>query len=366
MLERRRFLKRLSLLAAASGLTGTAAGQAAVATSPASPATTSGGTDQSTGSGTASDRFGDLLPTRALGRTGEQVTALSVGGSHLENKVPRERLEPLIEAIIGEGVRFFDQAEAYGRGKSESLYGELLIPKYRDVIYLMTKTGAKDAAEARKDLDDSMRRMKVDVIDLMQIHALQSADDVDGRLDNGVLDVLKEAQAAGKIRHLGFTGHSTPDAHVRMLERLEQMGTDLDACQMPVNVVDPHHASFIDRVMPTLLDRGYGVLAMKTLAYGQLFGKITGWANRPDTPPPAVIPDTLSVSEALSFVWSLPVASLVSGITNTDELEQNANILRRVASGERAMNDDDRLALLDKTAYAAGEGMEFYKQVGVP
>ena len=359
MLERRQFLSRLSLLAAATGLTG-AAGTAAAQSTVDAPV---GAANPATG---ASDRFGDLLPTRVLGRTGERVTALCAGGSHLENRVSDDRREALVDAMIAEGIRFFDQAEAYGRGRSETLYGQILTPKYRDVIYLMTKSGAKDAAEAQKDLEDSMRRMKVDVIDLMQIHAIQSPSDVDGRLDNGVLDVFKKAQADGKIRHLGFTGHSTPEAHLRMLERLEDLGTDLDACQMPVNVVDPHHASFIDQVMPRLLDRGYGVLAMKTLAYGQLFGKITGWANRPDTPPPALIPDTLSVSEALSFVWSLPVASLVSGITTLDELEQNAQILRRVAAGEKQMTDDQRMALLDKTAYAAGEGMEFYKQVGVP
>jgi predicted aldo/keto reductase-like oxidoreductase len=194
------------------------------------------------------------------------------------------------------------------------------------------------------------------------MHAIQNAKDVDRRIDNGALDALLDAQRLGKIRHLGFTGHNSPTSHLRMLERLEQMGIELDTCQMPINIVDPHHMSFIEQVLPKLLERNYGVLAMKSLAFGQLLGRKTAWANRTDNKIPSVIPDVIGVEGALSFVWSMPISSLVSGITTYDELRANAATLRNFTP----MDQPQRLALLEKTAYAAGSDMEFYKAPGVP
>ncbi len=311
----------------------------------------------------SSDALGRLLPTRALGRTGERTTMLGLGGSHFIQGSERDS-QALAEATIEQGIRFIDSAVMYGRGESESRLGRLLfnVGDQRRHLYIMSKTKATDAKRTQQDIDDSRRRMGVDTIDLYQIHAIQDASDVDRRLDNGVLDTLVSARDKGHIRHIGFTGHSSPLAHVRMLERLQQMGVELDACQMPINVVDPQYASFIERVLPTLVERGYAVLAMKTLAFGQFFGRVTAWANRPEQTPRRLVPDTLSLEEAFGFVWSLPVSSLISGMTNPQELRENAELCRRFAP----LEEPARVALLTRVADAGGIGMEFYKQVGVP
>ncbi|MEO1237208.1 MAG: aldo/keto reductase, partial [Planctomycetota bacterium] len=303
------------------------------------------------------DRLGELLPMRRLGRTDEWVTAFCFGGSHLihEGQSDREHQE-LLEAAIEEGVRFFDTAQQYGRGKSERVMGKHLTPKYRDSIYVMTKTQATEATRARRDMDECRKRLNVDVIDLMQMHHIESARNVDQRIDNGVVDVLLEAREQGKIRHLGFTGHDTPSAHLRMLERLEQMGVEFDTCQMPVNVVDPGYESFVERVLPVLVERDYGVLAMKTLVFGALTGRDHGWRRR-DRIAPNVVPEVITLAEALGFAWSLPVASLVSGTPRVDWLRENTQVLR----DHQQFDEAKRLELIDKVAEFAGPRVEFYK-----
>ncbi|MEM8738513.1 MAG: aldo/keto reductase [Planctomycetota bacterium] len=306
------------------------------------------------------DRWGKLLPMRRLGRVDQWVTAMCFGGSHLinERQTTKEQ-EALLEAAIEEGIRFFDTAQMYGGGKSERLMGQFLTPRYRDEIYVMTKTQATEAERARRDMDECRQRLNVDVIDLMQMHHLESPEHVDARIDQGVVDVLLEAREQGKIRHLGFTGHRTPQAHLRMLERLEQMGVEFDACQMPVNVVDPGYESFILNVLPALVERGYGVLAMKTLAFGQLVGHDKGWGNRERQARP-VVPERMSLAQALGFVWSLPVSSLVSGTPEVQMLRENARMLRE----HQSLNEAERLALVEQAAEFAGPKTEFYKTLG--
>lgn len=303
------------------------------------------------------DRLGQLLPQRQLGRTGQWVTALGLGGSHLINAGQSEKeSQALIEAALEEGVRFFDTAQQYGRGKSETRYGQLLTPRYRDISYVMTKTQARERGRALQDVDECRQRLNVDVIDLMQIHHIESPAEVDKLVDGGVVDVLLKARDQGKIRHLGFTGHDTPHAHLRMLERLEQLGIDFDTMQMPMNVVDPHYESFILNVLPKAIERGYGVLAMKTLAFGQLIGQDNGWGGR-DRLAPAIVPQQMNLAEALGFVWSLPIATLISGMPTVDMVRENAQIAR----GYVALSEDQRLALIDKVADSAGPRVEFYK-----
>ncbi|MFW6114479.1 MAG: aldo/keto reductase, partial [bacterium] len=210
MLNRRQFVSSLSTATASITL-----GRAVGAASPTKE----------------SDRLGELLPTRRFGPTGEQLTVLGLGGGHLGKQSPREAQES-IETCLEGGVRFFDNAEAYEKGLSEEYYGRFLTPKYRDTIYLLTKTTARDAKTARRHLEGSLRRMKTDHIDSYNMHSVTSADDVDERLDKGVLDVLLEAREKGTVRHIGFTGHATPEAHRRMLERTKV----LQSCLMPINV----------------------------------------------------------------------------------------------------------------------------------
>ncbi len=324
-------------------------------------AATRADTDHPTGGDTREapptrDRFGERLPQRKLGRTGEYITALGVGGSHVLH-VDEDDARRIIDTAIEQGVRFFDTAQAYGSGRSEERYGKLLTPRYRDAIYLMTKTQAEDAAGARRDIDGCRQRLGVDVIDLMQVHAIHHPRDVDKRVDGGVVDALLEAREQGKIRHLGFTGHDTPKAHLHMLERLDGLGVDFDTVQMPVNVFDPSYHSFIEMVLPQLVERGYGVLAMKTLAYGQIVGKGEGWGRNYNRDPFPLVPEKMTIGEALGFAWSLPIASIVSGITTVDQARENAAAARAF----EPFDETQRARLIALAAPHSGERAEFYK-----
>ncbi len=306
------------------------------------------------------DRFGKLLPQRRMGRSDQWLTILGVGGAHL-GRLPEQEAQACVELGIEQGVRFWDNAVMYQNGGSESRYGRLLIPRYRDAIFVMTKTIARDAAAARKDLDQSRQRMKLDVIDLWQIHGIETPADVDARIENGVLDVVLEAKNKGIVRYVGFTGHHAVSAHLHMLQRLKERGVELDTCQMPINVVDPGYESFIRKVLPALVDRGYAPLAMKTLAYGQLFGKATSWvAERrvSDDKLVDLIPDQLSLADCLRFVWSHPVCSLLVGFDSAEQLGENIAIAREAST----FNAEARERIAEAAAQIAGPEVEFYKR----
>lgn len=298
---------------------------------------------------TVRDRLGDLLPLRPLGRTGASVTMLGAGGWHI-GRMAEDEAERTLHAAIEEGVRFFDTAEGYQDGGSEERLGRLLTPAYRDVVFLMTKTTAQDAASARRHLDESLRRLRTDYLDLWQMHSVNDEDDVDARLRNGVLDVMEEAKASGRVRFIGFTGHRAPAAHMRVVH---QTGA-FDTCQMPVNVVDAAHEEFIHTVLPQLTARSMGVLAMKTLANGGFFG---GKEQGEHGPCPCIIPDRLQVDEALRFVWSLPISVLISGSDSADQLRHTAQIARSFT----AMSSEERNELIDRVT-GFDDIVEFYKE----
>ncbi len=306
------------------------------------------------------DRFGKRLPQRRLGRTNEWVTMLGLGGAHIISEGQSEaKTQQLIESSIENGIRFIDTAQQYGRGESERRIGRFLTPKYRDVCYIMTKTQATDAAGARRDMDECRKRLNVDVLDLMQLHHIESPEAVDQRLNNGVLDVLLDAREKGQVRHLGFTGHDSPKAHLRMLERLKQQGIELDTVQMPINVFDPSYNSFIEQVLPKLVERDYGVLAMKTLAYGQLVGQGRGWRQHNRNPTP-VVPEKMSLSEAFGYVWSLPVSTLISGMVRPEQVDMNA----KEATAFEPLDEENRERLISIAAEFGGPLTEFYKASG--
>jgi len=296
---------------------------------------------------TRADALGSLLPERILGRTGKKVTMLGLGGWHV-GKLPKREAQALIEAALAGGVRFFDTAESYQDGGSESLYGEFLTPKYRDDVFLMTKTTARDALGVRQHLEGSLRRLRTDVLDLWQVHSLLSPEDVDGRLAGGVVEEVLKQQAAGRVRHIGFTGHKVPAAMQRMLD-----ATDVfEACQMPINVLDPSYESFVSGVLPTLVERNIGTLAMKTLANGHLMG-----VGLSDNTSDDVVPDRLSLRQALSFAWSLPISVLIYGPDNVAQLEQTL----QVAHTFDALSAEARQQLVAHVADLAGRRVEYYK-----
>ncbi len=297
----------------------------------------------------ARDGLGELLPQRVLGRTGESVTMLGVGGANV-GMVDEAEAEAMIEAAIEGGVRFFDVAESYYGGTSERRYGKFLVPKYRDHVFLMTKSLAKDPATAREQLEGSLERMGTDHLDLWQVHALEDPADADGRIDARVLDVFLEAKESGKTRYIGFTGHSRPSAHQRMLE----LSDIFDTCQMPVNLADPVYESFIDGVLPTLVERNIGVLAMKSLAAAGFFGG-TEFFQHGDAP--RLVPDRVSLQQALGFVWSFPVSVIISGTNNVAQLKENIEAARTFAP----LDAEERSDLIDKIADLAGPKVEHYK-----
>ncbi|MBN2326243.1 MAG: aldo/keto reductase [Candidatus Omnitrophica bacterium] len=304
------------------------------------------------------DRLGEWLPVRKLGDTGEDVTMLGMGGWHFGEGEDKDGLA-ILEEALQRGVRFIDCASEYQNGGSEQRMGRILTPKYRDVVFLMTKAIGKDAKSVEQELDNSLKNMKTDHLDLWQIHSIESPEDVDRRIENGVLDVFLQAKESGKVRYIGFTGHRNYRAHLRMLERTKN-SNPFDACQMPINALDPSYKSFIVNVLPKLVERKIGVIAMKTLAFGKFFDKNMrpGEKQKEDNKPNQIIPGRMSLKEALHFVWSLPVSVLVSGMLNPNEVKENAAL----AKNWEPMEPLKREALISKISDMAGNQIEWYKE----
>jgi predicted aldo/keto reductase-like oxidoreductase len=307
-----------------------------------------------------SDRLGELLPQRQLIRNGEKVTAFSLGGYHLGFTEDPKEAERMIERSMELGIRFFDNARRYNDGRSEEYMGRFLTPKYRDDIFLMTKAPAKTGEGVQKQLDESLKALNTDYVDLWQIHALGSPQDVDDRIKAGVLDVFLEAREKGKARYIGFTGHQNPVTHLHFLEFLEKRGLELETCQMPLNVCDPSFESFEKNVLPELLNKKYGVIAMKTMAGGSMMG------GRIDTTPdrvkeiPNVVGETeLSLANLHQYVYALPVSSLCSGVLTIDQLEANVAVLQNLKS----LSESDKQKLVAIAKPYAGMTVENYKRV---
>ena len=300
------------------------------------------------------DRLGEVLQKRKLGRTNEYVTMLGTGGYHVGWTTERDAQE-VIEASLEGGVRFFDTAESYANGTSEIRYGKYLTPKYRDLIFLMSKSTGKDAKTVREHLEGTLRRLNTDHLDLYQVHAISTPEDVDSRIQLGVLDVLLKAKEEGKIRHLGFTGHQNPFAHARMLERTKESDI-FDTVLMPVNVLDQSYFSFTNNIMSKALDRNMGILAIKSLADGRFFAKKeqAGWTT--DDP---LIPNYLSIKEAMHFVWSLPVSVLISGNENATFMREKIALARSFTK----LTEEQKIALIDKVKDIALTGkVEYFKK----
>lgn len=304
-----------------------------------------------------SDKVGKTLPTRPLGATGEQITAFTLGGFHVAKAKSEKESARLLERAMELGVRGFDNARQYSGGNAEVLYGKYLTPKYREQIYLTTKTTERTAKGARAELEQSLKAMKVDHVDLWQIHGIGSAKDVDTRIENGVLDEFLKAREEGKTRHLGFTGHSSYLAHLHMLKRLRDLGHKLDTCLMPMNLVDPHYDSFITNVLPELQKDNYAIFAMKTLAFGRMLGAGPQELRKSRGETKSMETVGIGVKEMQHYVYSLPVCSLISGCESAGELEENIAIFHAY----NGLNEEERDELLVKAKPFSGRIMEHYK-----
>ncbi|MDP8242821.1 MAG: aldo/keto reductase [Candidatus Hinthialibacter antarcticus] len=302
-----------------------------------------------------SDILGDLLPQRRLGKTDEYVTMLGLGGAHVDSQFNESGAQEIIETSLAGGVRFFDTAHSYGGGRSEERYGRFLTPKYREHVFIMSKAELNTAAKVRQQLEDTLRRLNTDYLDLWQMHQVMSADDADDRIAHGVLEEFVKAKDEGKVRYIGFTGHRDPAAHLRVLGETDIFQT----CQMPINCADPSYGSFIRSVLPELVPRDFGVIAMKTLACGGFFGGTTWFQNGPK---PKICPTRMSVQEAIHFVWSMPVSVLVTGPNSVEQMQEKIDLARSYTG----MSEDERQQLIDKVVdLTPDSGVEFYKADGL-
>ena len=245
------------------------------------------------------------LPKRTLGRTGEEVTILTMGGFHVSHpKVDEEEGIRIIRKSIDGGVNMMDNAWTYHQGRAESIMGKALKDGYREKVLLMTKFTARTLDEIKKQLEESLSRFQLDSFDVMQFHAIGSQDDdVDKIFNNKLIEWAEDQRSQGVFRYIGFTGHSDPNAHVEMIRR----GYPWDTTQMPLNLGDYHrNVSFEKDVLPLCLENDIGVFAMKSNGMGHL--KKSGIA----TP-----------VEGLRYALSQPVATVVSGIDSMDILDEN-------------------------------------------
>ena len=290
------------------------------------------------------DALGSALPRRRLGATGEDVTILGLGGWHLGGVSGEAEARRLVDVALEEGVRFFDTAESYQAGKSERWLGAALAAVRGDV-FLMTKTydpAGRDREGAKRHLEGSLERLGTDYLDLWQLHAIRSPEDVDRAFaPGGAMEYLLAMKARGVIRYVGVTGHASPAAHLRALDHFDR-GTRFDCMQMPVNPLDFHQQSFQRAVLPGLVERGIGVIAMKTSASGAL-----------------VRERICSIDECLRFVWTLPVSLAVVGMETPEQVRHNARLARDVPP----MTPDEMERLLARIEDRKDLSLERYKSV---
>ena len=277
------------------------------------------------------------IPRRTLGHTGEAVSAIGLGGWHLGLGHVSEALSiRIVRAAIDRGITFMDNCWDYNEGASETRMGTALRDGYRQKVFLMTKLDGRSRAAAAKQLDESLRRLQTDCIDLVQHHEILRYEDPHRIFDEeGANRALVDAQKAGKIRYIGFTGHKDPRIHLYMLEVAREHGFLFDAVQMPLNVMDAHYRSFGAMVLPELVTQRIGVLGMKPLANGLILRS-----------------GTVTAVECLRYALNLPTSVVITGIDSMGILDQAC----QVASTFGPMGEEELQRLLAKTKAAAARG----------
>lgn len=272
---------------------------------------------------------------RNLGRTGEKVSILGVGGFHIGSPDESVGIRIVREAIDA-GVNFMDNSWDYHDGGSERRMGKALRDGYRDKAFLMTKIDGRDKKSAAKQLDESLSRLQTDRLDLLQFHEIIRMEDPDRIFaDDGAIHAVQEAQKAGKVRFIGFTGHKDPLVHLRMLDVAKEHGFRFDAVQMPLNVMDAHFRSFQHQVVPRLVDEEIGVLGMKPLADGLILQS-----------------KTVQPIECLHYAMNLPTSTVITGMDNMDRLHQGLQAARSF----KPLSHENVSHLLAQTAQAAATG----------
>jgi len=274
---------------------------------------------------------------RELGSTGEKVSAIGLGGWHLSLKYVDEPLAiKIVRSAIDRGITFMDNCWDYNEGVSEIRMGKALRDGYRDRVFLMTKIDGRSKKEATRQLEESLKRLEVDTIDLVQHHEILRFEDPHRIFDDeGANAALLKAKKEGKVRYIGFTGHKDPRIHLYMLEVAAQHGFRFDTVQMPLSVMDAHYRSFEKQVLPELVRNKIGVLGMKCMANGILLKS-----------------NTVKPIECLHYALNLPTSVVITGIDSMEILDQAFEAVRTF----RPMTTDEVELLLKKTVSAAANG----------
>jgi len=274
---------------------------------------------------------------RELGSTGVKVSAIGVGGWHLGLKHVDEPLSVrIVRSAIDRGINFMDNCWDYNEGKSETRMGKALGDGYREKVFLMTKIDGRSKKEATRQLEESLKRLKVDHIDLVQHHEILRFEDPHRIFDaEGANAALMEAKQAGKLSFIGFTGHKDPRIHLYMLEVAARHGFRFDAVQMPLNVMDAHYRSFAKEVLPQLVRDKIGILGMKSMGNGILLRS-----------------KTVEPIDCLHYALNLPTSVVITGIDSMEILDQAFEAVRTF----HPLSAEEVAAILAKTASAAAKG----------
>jgi uncharacterized protein len=282
------------------------------------------------------------IPYRALGRSREKVSLIGLGGYHLGKQADQRESIRIIRTGLDEGVNFLDNCWDYNGGESEIRMGNALRDGYRQKAFLMSKIDGRSKAAAASQINESLRRLQTDRIDLLQFHEVIRDTDPDRIFGaGGAMEAMREAQRAGKIRYIGFTGHKSPDIHLQMLDTASRHSFTFDAVQMPLNVMDAHFNSFERKVLPVLLKDNIGVLGMKPMGDHFILDSRTA-----------------SAVECLHYAMNLPTSVVITGCDSLAILQQALNAARTF----QPLEPSQVAALLARTAKASEAGQfELYK-----
>jgi len=283
------------------------------------------------------------VPHRTLGRSGEKVSIVGLGGHHIGRPaVDEQESIRIIRTALDNGVNFLDNCWDYNDGVSEERMGKALRDGYRQKAFLMTKIDGQTKKAATQQLDESLRRLQTDHIDLLQFHeVIRDTDPARIFGEGGGMNAVFEARKQGKVRYIGFTGHKSPDIHYKMLETGFAHNFTFDAVQMPLNVMDAHFDSFEKKVLPVLVKHGIGVLGMKPMGDAIILRSKTATAV-----------------ECLHYAMNLPTSVVITGCESMQVLQQALDAARKF----KPLKKEQLASLLDKTSAASAKGeFELYK-----
>ncbi len=282
------------------------------------------------------------IPQRTLGRTGEKISMVGLGGYHIGSQKDEQESIRIIRTALDNGINFLDNCWDYNGGNSEVRMGKALRDGYRQRAFVMTKIDGRTKKAAAQQLEESLRRLQTDHIDLLQFHEIIRMEDPERVFAaGGGMEAVVEAQKAGKVRYIGFTGHKSPDIHLKMLETADAHRFHFDAVQMPLNVMDAHYNSFEKKVLPVLVQEEIGVLGMKPMGAGIILSS-----------------KTVEPIECLHYAMSLPTSVVITGCDSVALVEQALKAARTF----QPLSETQVAALLAKTKEAARNGeFEGYK-----